>query len=294
MRADGGYSAFSGRLRRVIAVVGIVAAGFGLGLTMGIAFPGGGPLVKRQIPPPSKVALPRIASSERTGMDAPLVVLDPGHGGFDPGASSPDGSREKVIALELALAVRERLLELGGVRVAMTREDDRFLPLEERPRLAEALGADIFVSIHADSAPSEEAQGANAYVLAARASDREAQALARIENERATGFDISAGADDVASILADLMRRETALGSARLAVAIEQEAESELPTHAPFRRAGNFVVLRSPEMPSVLFEAGYLTNPEDSARLTDAATRARIARVLADAILAYLIVPAVP
>ncbi|MBS7668621.1 N-acetylmuramoyl-L-alanine amidase family protein [Croceicoccus gelatinilyticus] len=277
-----------GRLALVFAGAVIVGAMAGFGF--GVVFPGGGDaVISRQLPALQDAELPRIAVSESTGADAPLVVLDPGHGGFDPGASSAEGAREKDIALALAVSVRDVLLDLGGVRVALTRETDRFLPLEERPRLAEALGADAFVSIHADSAPVPEAQGANVYVLSARASDREAQALARIENESASGLDLPDGADDVAQVLADLMRRETALASVGLATSIDEESLGAMPRHEPFRRSANFVVLRSPELPSVLFEAGYLTNPEDAARLSDPATRQAVAEALARAILTDLL-----
>ncbi|WP_144095116.1 N-acetylmuramoyl-L-alanine amidase family protein [Croceicoccus sediminis] len=276
--------------RVALLIAGAVLVGALSGFGLGAAFPGGGDaVVSRELPPLREAQLPRIAVSGRTGADAPLVVLDPGHGGFDPGASSTGGAREKDIALALATAVRDVLLDLGGVRVAMTREDDRFLPLEERPRIAEALGADAFVSIHADSAPVPEAQGANVYVLSARASDREAQALARIANESASGLDLPDGADDVAHVLADLMRRETALASVGLATAIDEESQGAMPRHAPFRRSANFVVLRSPEMPSVLFEAGYLTNPDDAQRLADPATRQIVAEALARAILTDLL-----
>lgn len=285
---DGGRVAPAGM---ALLAVGTVLAGIACGLGAAAAFPSGRPVISRTLSPPSGDALPRIMTSGQTGADAPLVVIDPGHGGFDPGASGQGGEKEEDVVLALSLRVRDRLLELGGVRVALTRDGDRFLPLEQRPALAEALGANAFVSIHADSAPAPEAMGANVYVLSTRASDREAQALARIENEAASGIDLAAGANDVAVILADLMRRETALGSARLARGVERESQRRMPVHQPFRRSANFVVLRSPEMPSILFEAGYLTNPDDAARLTDPVERDKIANALARAILAYLLVP---
>lgn len=264
----------------------ILAALVGAGA--GLLFPGGGePVISRDLPPVRGSVLPRIAGSADKG--APLVVIDPGHGGFDPGASSEGGAKEKDVVLALALDVRERLLALGGVRVALTREDDSFLPLEQRPQLAEALGADAFVSIHADSATVADARGANVYVLSARASDREAQALAAIENESASGIDLGEGADDVAAVLADLLKRETAMGSIELALALERESQGRMPVHLPFRRSANFVVLRSAQTPSVLFEAGYLTNPDDAARLADAETRAPVADALARAILTHLL-----
>ncbi len=281
--------------QKALAVSGAAALGLLAGFGAGILFPGGGrPVISRELPEPRSDALPEIMTSARTGAEAPLVVIDPGHGGFDPGASGEDGEREKDIVLALAIEVRDRLIELGGVRVALTRDGDRFLPLEQRPQLAEALGADAFISIHADSAPAPEAKGANVYVLSARASDREAQALARIENESASGIGLPEGADDVALILADLMKRETALGSAALSRALERESQGRMPVHQPFRRSANFVVLRSPEMASVLFEAGYLTNPDDANRLGDKARRGAVAQALANAILTHLLAPETP
>jgi len=282
-----------GGMPRLLLWAALLAAGAGaiLGIGVALALAHGDPVIRRALPQAGEAELPRIFTSRRTGAQAPLVVLDPGHGGFDPGASNESGLREKDVALALALAVRDRLLALGGVRVAMTREDDRFLPLQARPALAEGLNADAFVSIHADIASSETASGANAYVLAARASDAEAQALARIQNQSANTLPETARADDVTAILADLMRREAALDSAALAGAVEGQAQGTIPVHAPFRRGGNFVVLRSPEMPSILFEAGYLSSPADTARLSTEAGRDEVARVLADAILAHLLAP---
>lgn len=268
------------------ALLGAVVGGAGA-----LAFPAGGAVIERALPAARAAMLPRIMGADRAGGKAPLIVIDPGHGGFDPGASAEDGAREKDVVLALSLAVRDRLLALGGVRVAMTREDDSFLPLEQRPALAEALGASAFVSIHADSAPVPEARGANIYVLSPRASDREALALARVENARGSDLGAAAAMDDVALILADLMKRETTLGSARLARAVERESHGRMPVHPPFRRAANFAVLRSPEMASALFEAGYLTNPDDAARLADPAQRAAIADALARAILTHLLAP---
>ncbi|AKM11650.1 hypothetical protein AB433_07995 [Croceicoccus naphthovorans] len=273
-----------------VALAGIV--GLLLGSGLGLAFPAGYPVVTNALPPASDAALPRIVASDRTGAQAPLVVIDPGHGGFDPGASSPDGAIEKDIALALALAVRDRLIELGGVRVALTREDDRFLPLEARPVLAKALGADAFIAIHADSAPVPEASGANVYVLSARASDRAAQRLANSENRSGGGLPDTGGADDIAAILAELVRREANLESARLSQTMADELRGAMPTHTPFRRSANFAVLRTFERAGVLFEAGYLTNPDDAARLSDPQGRKAIADALASAIVTYLLLPA--
>lgn len=283
--------------RRGVTVAACCAALL-LGALLGLAAlafaPGGeGRAVLREpLPSAQALSLPRIVSGRRAGASAPLVVIDAGHGGFDPGASGAGGAVEKRIVLSIALALRDRLLELGAVRVALTREDDSFLPLSERVALAEALEADLFVSIHADSAPTETVRGANAYVLAARATDPEALAVARLNNEtHGEGEDADPVAGEVQSILAELARREIALASARLADSLETRVAGRMPVHGVFRRGANLVVLHSVQMPSLLFEAGYISSPDDAARLMSADGRQTIAEVLAEAIVADLLAP---
>lgn len=273
-------------------MAGSVMAGLSLGLLALEIFPPGGrgeAQFAAALPEVRPAELPRIVTG-RAGESAPLVVIDAGHGGFDPGASGPSGAVEKNIALAIALGLRDRLVDLGAVRVALTREDDSFRPLEERVAMAEALSADLFVSIHADSAPVEEARGANVYVLSNRANDREAMALARSVNGEDDAFADDSG-DEVEALLAELARRETALGSARIARAVEKRVNGRLPMHGRFVRGGNLVVLRSAQMPSILFEAGYISSEEDATRLTSEAGRAAIVEALAEAIVADLLAP---
>lgn len=210
----------------------------------------------------------------------PLVVLDPGHGGHDPGAYSSSGEiREKDITLSVARAIREELLRSGRVRVALTREDDRFLILHERSAIARAVGADLFISIHADSAANDTATGATVYTLSDTASDREALAFAQRENRADIVNGVNLGLQDrgVASILMDLAQRETRNASTAFAELLRREGQLLIPFRKdPLRRAG-FVVLKAPDTPAVLLEVGYLTNAGDAARLNSADGRNAIA-----------------
>jgi N-acetylmuramoyl-L-alanine amidase len=218
----------------------------------------------------------------------PLVVLDPGHGGKDPGAIGLSGTHEKRVVLAAALALRQALERGAKVRVAMTRAADRFVPLEGRVRLAQARGAALFVSIHADAADSAGVRGASVYTLAAGASDSLASALAQRENraDRFAGPAFQDVSPEVARILASLVRRETATGSVNLAKQLVSEFDREpaVPLLSnPHRKAG-FVVLQAPDIPSVLVELGFLTNRADEARLRRPAHRLALVRAMARAI----------
>ncbi len=216
----------------------------------------------------------------------PLVVIDAGHGGHDPGAAGADGAREKDVTLLLARAVRDALLREGRVRVALTRDADRFLVLDERADLARRLGADLFVSVHADAADNVAASGATVYTLSDRGSDAVADAVARREN-RADGLgDAGAGraSDAVSSILVDLSQSEMRARSAAFAGLVVREGQGRIAFHAEPQREAAFVVLKSLDLPSALVEAGYISNAGDAALMADPAWRARFAEVLARAV----------
>lgn len=243
------------------------------------------------LPPAQPYDLPPVADA--AGPDAPLVMIDPGHGGFDPGARTP-AMEEKALTLGLALALRERLLADGGVRVAMTREGDRFVALEERAAAARRLGADLFLSIHADSAGAAgegaaAVAGASIYTLSDRASDAAARRFAARENAagRINGQSLAGQSDAVSAILVDLAQRRTQARSERLAGLIEREGAGVLTFHARPRRAAALEVLRAPDVPSVLFESGYITNAADAAWLASPEGRAAFAQVMARAIRLY-------
>ncbi len=220
----------------------------------------------------------------------PLVVLDPGHGGRDPGATGANGTHEKRITLSAALEVKRRLEAGGRCRVLLTRGRDVFVPLAYRIGLARRREAALFLSLHADSAPG--ARGASVYTLSETASDALSAALARRENkaDRAGGLRLPSMSPEVERILLSLMRQETRAGSdrlARLAVSsLRGEAVTLLPnTH---RRAG-FVVLKAPDVPAALVEMGFLSDPADEAALNRPAHRARLAAALAGAVEGFLL-----
>jgi N-acetylmuramoyl-L-alanine amidase len=216
----------------------------------------------------------------------PLVVIDPGHGGHDPGASG-EGYTEKMLVLDLARALKDRLVEKGGIRVAMTREDDRFLVLAERFEIARQLDADLFISIHADSAGDiSQVSGASIYTLSNQASSEAAARFAERENNAdvVNGVNIEGQSDEVSTILVELSQRRTQADSAEFARLITREGQGKLKFHPQPRRSASLVVLRAPDVPSVLYEAGFVTNPQDAARLASPEGRAAFAETLDRAI----------
>ncbi|MBL0769240.1 N-acetylmuramoyl-L-alanine amidase [Sphingopyxis sp. DHUNG17] len=235
--------------------------------------------------PEPAVPLPAIAGPADARL--PLVVLDPGHGGHDPGATSPhSGKREKDVTLALARAIRDELVATGRVRVALTRSDDRFLVLEERYGIARRMKADLFISLHADAAESQEAHGASVYTLAEVASDREAARLASRENRSniINGVDLSAHGSAVSSILLDLTQRETMTVASEFARLLHREASDDMRFRTTAHRFASFVVLKAPDTPSVLFETGFLSNEDDAKFLSSAEGRRQIARGVREAV----------
>jgi N-acetylmuramoyl-L-alanine amidase len=221
----------------------------------------------------------------------PLVVIDAGHGGRDPGAIGTDAAgrrySEKDITLALALALRAELLREGGIRVALTRADDRILPLAYRPEIARRLEADLFVSIHADSAGErDDVSGASIYTLSEEASSEAAARFAARENDadRLNGITIAGQSAAVSAILVELSQQRTQEDALAFADLVLREGAGALPFVEKPRRAAALAVLRAPDVPSVLFESGFVTNRTDRARLTTAEGRASYAATLARAI----------
>lgn len=204
----------------------------------------------------------------------PLIVIDAGHGGHDPGASG-SSIREKDVTLAVALAIRDAVLAQGRLRVALTRGDDRYLLLGERPEIARALGAALFVSIHADSGGGS---GATIYTLSETASDPTAARTAAREN----GVAVKGSDAEVAAILGDLARDDRLGASLAFAERLRTSANA-LPFKSEYRRSANFVVLRGAAMPAVLLELGYLSDPQDVARLQSPDARAAIGQAVAKA-----------
>ena len=213
----------------------------------------------------------------------PLVVIDPGHGGSDPGASGVSGTvREKELTLLVARELRQRLAERGRVRVALTRDDDSTVPLDARAAIARGLGADLFLSIHADSARNPLARGATVYSLSEVASDEDAARFAAAQN--GSGAIGGTRGGSVRALLADLAARDEMSASADFAVRLLGKAKGQVELRPEPHRFAAFKVLRNAEAPAVLFEAGYLSNAEDEAMLRDPAERGRIVAALAQAI----------
>jgi N-acetylmuramoyl-L-alanine amidase len=212
----------------------------------------------------------------------PIIVIDAGHGGRDPGATSVSGEvREKDLTLALAEDLRDLLVKRGRVRVAMTREEDRYLTLDERAAVARRLDAAMFVSLHMDSAPNPLARGATVYSLSDVASDAEAARLAATENE---GTDGDEGDGSVEAILSDLAMRSQMSASADLAAKLVNKSAGRFELRPNPHRFAAFHVLRRAGAPAVLFESGYLSNIDDEALLRSPEQRSKIALALAHAI----------
>ncbi|MEM7688258.1 MAG: N-acetylmuramoyl-L-alanine amidase [Pseudomonadota bacterium] len=235
----------------------------------------------------SEVDLPAISGPDDP--TRPLVVIDPGHGGRDPGAIG-GGVQEKVVVLLIALQLRELLLEQGGVRVAMTREDDRIVTLSQRPEIARLLDADLFLSIHADSAGDlSQVSGASIYTLSNEASSEAAARFAARENnaDRLNGVDVEEQNDLVREMLVELSQGRTQEQATEFSSLIRREGEGRIAFHPSPIRSAALAVLRAPDVPAVLFESGFVTNREDRAKLTTKEGRGAYAKVLARAIRVY-------
>lgn len=195
----------------------------------------------------------------------PLIVIDAGHGGQDPGAMGVHNTQERDVTLNFAQNLRKALLKTGRYRVALTREDNRFIMLHERVNIARKAKADMLISLHADSNPRPEARGLSIYTLSATASDAEAAALAERENKSdiISGIDLNTTDADVANILIDLTQRETMNKSLTLADAIVANLHPKITRLPQTHRFAGFRVLKSPDVPSVLIELGFLSNATD-------------------------------
>jgi N-acetylmuramoyl-L-alanine amidase len=242
---------------------------------------------------PLAAARRRRAPPPRDLSRLPLVLLDPGHGGADPGAIGTNGTQEKRITLPLALELK-RMLEVGGrCRVAMTRTTDVFVPLARRVEIARSREAVLLLSIHADAMPAGQShalRGASVYTVSETATDPLAAALARRENQadRAGGLRLPSVSPEVQRILLSLMRQETRAGSERLARLAVNALDGEVALlNQPLRRA-QFVVLKAPDVPAALVECGFLSNPQDEALLRRADHRAKVAAALTEAVHGFI------
>jgi len=219
----------------------------------------------------------------------PIIVIDPGHGGVDPGAVGALGTKEKDLALEYAKALQRALEASGAYRVVLTRRKDRFIKLRDRILIAQKAEGDLLVSLHANVHPSGKVKGASVYTLSETASDKEAGALAKAENSAdvLAGVDLAVQSDDVREILIDLAQRETMNYSKRFANRLMREVGKSTALLRNSHRSAGFAVLKSPTVPSVLFEIGYMSNKQEEKLLRSEAHRKKIVKSMTTAIDAY-------
>lgn len=223
----------------------------------------------------------------------PIIVIDPGHGGIDPGAIGVTGLQEKDVVLAMARTLRDTLEKSERFEVVLTRDEDVFLKLHERVDIARRAKADLFLSLHADSIDKNFVRGASVYTLSETASDKEAAALARKENQADLigGVDMSRETPDVSLILIELSQRATMNESARFARLLLPAMGEETKLLKNSHRFAGFRVLTAPDIPSVLVELGYLSNKADEKLLRSPAWRSRLAKTMQDAIDAYFAQP---
>ena len=219
-----------------------------------------------------------------------VVFIDAGHGGKDPGAVSKAGTHEKVITLAAARELARQLEATGKIKPILARSDDRYLRLRERIDLARQNQADLFISLHADSAHSSSAHGISVFTLSDKASDKEAAALALNENnaDLIGGPDLAVEDPDAAGALVRMFQRESMNQSARFARAILKKIRDLPGGDKRGHRFAGFAVLKAPDMPSVLVEMGFLSNREDENNLKSKSYRRDLSRRLTEAIVSYL------
>ena len=214
-----------------------------------------------------------------------VIVIDPGHGGPDPGTIGVNGTYEKHITLAMAKEIKNQLEQTGRYKVVLTRDRDIFLRLRDRVAQAREAEADLFLSIHADSIADGSARGPSVYTLSEKASDREAAELAEKENKAdvIAGLDLSHETPEVGSILIDLAQRETMNRSAHFAAGLVGEIRKEASVLRNTHRFAGFAVLKAPDVPSVLVELGFLSNPAEEKALASRAYRVKLAQAVARA-----------
>jgi N-acetylmuramoyl-L-alanine amidase len=246
---------------------------------------------KADLPEPALWALPKPVVLPQAVMTAGAikVVLDPGHGGLDPGAER-DGKNEAALVLQFARDLKEVLLRDGNFAVEMTRDSDVFVPLEERISIARAAGADLFISLHADAIAEGEAVGSTVYTLSAEANDVASATLAERHDrdDLLAGVDLRQQDDVVAEVLLDMARAQTSPRTARLSQALIAAIKAKgLVMHRHPHQQASFSVLKSADIPSVLIELGFLSSQADLARLQDRVWRKAMAEALRDGVLAW-------
>ena len=239
-------------------------------------------------PAPGAVPAP-LARPPRPKGAKTLIAIDPGHGGVDPGATGVSGVREKELMLIQAHELKRKLEATGRFRVILTRGRDVFVRLRKRIAIARAAGADLFISLHADTIANPKVRGGSIYTLSENASDKEAAALAAKENksDMIAGVDLAGQNREVANILITLAQRNSKNESAKFAKILTAELSKTMRLLRRTHRFAGFAVLKSPDIPSVLVELGYLSNPVDERNLRRHKHRAQVARAFVRAVDSY-------
>ena len=256
---------------------------------------GGGTGSARAEPPVAQGAPSPAPAAPRKGRSKPLILVDAGHGGIDPGATSAGSLKEKTVVLAVAHALRAHLASSGRYEVRMTRQGDVFVSLDQRLKMSRDLDADLFISLHADAIAqkglAQTVRGATVYTLSEQASDEEAQRMAEKENnsDAAAGLKTAnfEGEGEVRSILIDLLKRETSNFSADFSNILVKRLGSSISLSSRPQRSAAFKVLRQADTPSVLIELGYMSHPEDEKLLNSAAWQRRVAAAIGTAVDAY-------
>lgn len=222
----------------------------------------------------------------------PVVVIDPGHGGEDTGAISANKIYEKDVVLGISREMKKRLEDLG-CQVRMTRNEDIFIKLQERTAIAQRAGADIFVSIHANSVPegsSTKPRGAEIFILSKTGASSEATRLLEEKENNAdnVGGVKMSSSKEINNVLMDMVQNQTLVDSSRLGRLVLNQVGKHIPLHKRYVDRANFVVLRSPDIPSILVEAGFMSNPQDEALLRSGAFQRKMGHAIADGVKQYL------
>lgn len=240
-----------------------------------------------------QVPLPEGKPSPLASWKKPLIIIDAGHGGKDTGAIGRERTREKDITLQYARELARVLNESGRFEAKLTRDDDRFILLRDRVKIAREQKGDLFLSIHADSAPTIQARGLSVYTLSEEASDKEAAALAVQENkvDVLAGFDLSHEDHDVANILIDLAQRDTTNKSITLAESMVQAMQGKIALLPNTHRFAGFAVLTAPDMPAVLIEIGFLSNPKEEKLIKTTQHRREVVEGIMRGIEKYFAIP---
>jgi N-acetylmuramoyl-L-alanine amidase len=220
-----------------------------------------------------------------------VIFIDPGHGGVDPGTIGISGVYEKHITLAMARELKRQLERTGRFKVILSRSRDVFMRLRDRVRLARDRKAELFISIHADTVRNRKIKGPAVYTLSEKSSDKEAQELAEKENKAdlIAGVDLTFETPEVTNILIDLAQRESMNQSARFAASLIRELKRKTRVLRNTHRFAGFAVLKAPDIPSVLVELGFLSNPSDERRLRSKSYRRKLASAMSKAVAAHFV-----